>query len=479
MPNFVQLYKSTDLNAPVLTGSVNSLPRVLSAVLVNGYGSANFIISMSGNGVTTTATVASTSGLVTGQTVTVAGASIGAMNGTFTITVATGTTFTYLSAGNGTPTGTITYVPALPITSITRSGATATATLAQANTTLASIALTVYVTISGAVETDYNGTFQATFVDSTHFTYTVANSPASPATGTITYEKAGLGWAHPFAAGTNSQTYRSADTGSNRFYLQVIDNAATAGLGKEAQAYGAEVMSGDQAVTSGQFPTPGQAANGVCFSKSSTADNTTARAWTIFGDDRTFYLFVHASVGAGTRMYGFGHFISNKASDGYNTFISGETSFNLSTSSNGLGQVMAAGATTSNSSGSPYCARSYSQAGGSIQLNQLGNGNGATLAGGSSGVAILGYPNGPNHGTYIIPITLWEVSAGPHMRGKLPGVYSPLFGAPAANWNTYDPLTNVDGLSGVTFTGMRSDYSAANNTNTQGYVFIDTYGPWT
>lgn len=41
------------------------------------------------------------------------------------------------------------------------------------------------VTISGANETDYNGTFEITVIDSTTFTYTVPGSPTTPATGTI------------------------------------------------------------------------------------------------------------------------------------------------------------------------------------------------------------------------------------------------------------------------------------------------------
>jgi len=42
------------------------------------------------------------------------------------------------------------------------------------------------VTITGATQTDYNGTFVITVVDDRTFTYTVSGSPATPATGTIT-----------------------------------------------------------------------------------------------------------------------------------------------------------------------------------------------------------------------------------------------------------------------------------------------------
>jgi hypothetical protein len=66
---------------------------------------------------------------------------------------------------------------------ITRSSTTATAT------TLAVHGRSVgdWVTIAGAAQSEYNGTFQiATVPTTTTFTYTVAGSPATPATGTIT-----------------------------------------------------------------------------------------------------------------------------------------------------------------------------------------------------------------------------------------------------------------------------------------------------
>lgn len=47
------------------------------------------------------------------------------------------------------------------------------------------------VTVSGAVEGDYNITATITVIDSDKFTYTVANSPSTPATGTITSVSAG------------------------------------------------------------------------------------------------------------------------------------------------------------------------------------------------------------------------------------------------------------------------------------------------
>ena len=66
------------------------------------------------------------------------------------------------------------------VTSITRSGATATVTV-----TAHGYATGDMVVIQAANETEYNGTFIITVTGSNTFTYTVTGTPASPATGTI------------------------------------------------------------------------------------------------------------------------------------------------------------------------------------------------------------------------------------------------------------------------------------------------------
>lgn len=81
-----------------------------------------------------------------------------------------------ISEPKDTPTG-------LAITSITSSSTTATVT------TTANHGLSdgMYVTISGATQTEYNGSYQVTVTSDTTFTYTFAGSATTPATGTKTY----------------------------------------------------------------------------------------------------------------------------------------------------------------------------------------------------------------------------------------------------------------------------------------------------
>lgn len=91
------------------------------------------------------------------------------------------------------------------VTGITRSSTTATVTLANHALFTGQI-----ITVAGATQTEYNGSFEVTVLTKDTFTYLVAGSPATPATGTIlvsyrtalsvgpTFYKAG----HSFIVGT-------------------------------------------------------------------------------------------------------------------------------------------------------------------------------------------------------------------------------------------------------------------------------------
>jgi len=73
-------------------------------------------------------------------------------------------------------------VVALLVTSLTRSGTTATAI----TTTPHMLATGMQTTISGAVQTAYNGLVTVTVTGENSFIYQVAGAPSTPATGTIT-----------------------------------------------------------------------------------------------------------------------------------------------------------------------------------------------------------------------------------------------------------------------------------------------------
>lgn len=76
------------------------------------------------------------------------------------------------------------YNYSISITGITRSGSTATATVSAADGL--KLKTGHIITISGAGQSEYNGTFTITVASTTTFTYTVTGTPVTPATGTIT-----------------------------------------------------------------------------------------------------------------------------------------------------------------------------------------------------------------------------------------------------------------------------------------------------
>lgn len=72
--------------------------------------------------------------------------------------------------------------PTLSVSSITRSDTTATVTTASAH----GYATNDYITHAGATLAAYNVTAKITVTGTTTYTFTIAGSPATPATGTIT-----------------------------------------------------------------------------------------------------------------------------------------------------------------------------------------------------------------------------------------------------------------------------------------------------
>jgi hypothetical protein len=527
--SYNQRFSSSDLNAPGLTGQTGAGLKVLNACLVDGFGySGVSITSITRSGTTATATcsAADIMRLQTGHILTISGATGGdatLYNGTFTITVASTTTFTYTMTGTptGSATGTLVFSTFLPITGITRVGAIALVALTNANSTTFQ---GDYFTVSGAAQSDYNvtaainvyspwvaltaytlgalvtnssntyicrtagttagsggptgtgtaisdGSCTWDYVDtsanaSKYFSYTVANTPTTPATGTIVYAKSGLQWTRPLSGGTNAQSYQSQDaTLGPCLYLQVVDNAAQSGGAKELNVWAAEVLTADQTANnggganSGRFPTIAQFSTGLAWLKSSTAD-TTQRPWNLWGDARTFFFRFYAQgtgTPSATQSGGFGHFVSEKSGDAFNTFILGGTAFN-SASNNGMSQSNMSGSVSSASTGF-YIARSYSQLGSAVQ--------GGMVAPVFTSVT---FPNPENNGVYCSPVFVGENAA--NVRGRLPGLYY--------SWHAPTTLTDGDIWQGLTnlASGHKLEVVSVSHFGSASGVLIDRNGPW-
>jgi hypothetical protein len=357
------------------------------------------------------------------------------------------------------------------VTSIVESGTNYTVTLAVANT---SLMVNDWITIGGGSPAGINIAMRINTVTSSTAIIVTGPGGLGAITGTLTYQKSSLGWSRPFAAGTNSQSYRAPNSAGGRCYLQVIDNGATAGGAKEAQVYAAEVLTADSTPNngggagSGQFPTVAQSASGLACRKSATSD-ATVRAWTLFGDDKLFYFLPQTgdSTDRGTG-FAFGAFPSVKAGDAWNTFIGGFVSFNSLQAMGGHTASQALN-TTPTSVGGMYIARGSSQIGGSVS-GAISIGMAASVAPGGSTYGVLAFPNGPDNGLYVYPQPVILDALG-SLRGRMPAWYGPMHNQPLSLW---DRVTGVSGFTGVTFTAV-----GVYTNNTFGQIFVDTYGPWT
>jgi len=126
----------------------------------------------------------------------------------------------------------LTGIPGARAMTITRSGTTATATTTGSH----GFTSGEVVTITGAVQPEYNGAHTVTVTGATTFTYTVAGSPTTPATGTITVSAVGAILASiqggsgvvtaPFLSGVSGLTYAVEKGAPVRLYVVRNDTAA-------------------------------------------------------------------------------------------------------------------------------------------------------------------------------------------------------------------------------------------------------------
>lgn len=329
------------------------------------------------------------------------------------------------------------------VTSITRSGATATVTVPVPHNLITGQS----VTIAGANETDYNGTFAVTVTSGVVFTYTVPGTPASPATGTITYLRIGAGWTKPFT-GTNKAAFRQG-SGSNQFYIRVVDDAPTeAATARDARVRGYETMT-DVDTGTDLFPTVVQQANGLFVRKSSTAD-ATVRNWILFADARTFYLFT-LPAGAdvnptGYRGLWFGEFYSLKTADPYRVGIASRNAENNTAASSDTIDIFnntLSVATTAN-----FVARGHNETAGSVNVGKHGDNSKAnsTLLTG-----FVPYTNPANGAFYLSRVWIHDPTTTPvnSLRGRMRGFWHFLHAVGSVTDG--DVLIGTGELAGKTF----------------------------
>lgn len=358
------------------------------------------------------------------------------------------------------------------VSSITRSGTTATVTTAAAHGfSTGDVAL-----IAGAAETAYNGEFVVTVTGSTSFTYDVTGSPATPATGTITSKRAPAGFTKVFS-GTNKAVYRSNDLSSRRHYFRIVDDGTTPGGAREARLWGYETMS-DVDTGTGMYPTVGQHSNGFFCQKSDTID-ATGRNWVLITDGKTVYHFAYISSnvttgditapGSSMNAFGFGDALEFKSGDTYLSWVTGNPNSSqfVSPQSCGLfnGATSITAATPSASQATIMASRDFTGVAGARQMQIFASGLNGSL--GTS--AHISYPHLIDNGFYMVPALLTQASPS-LIRGRLPGFFEPL------QSNCFPNTQIIENVIG--FTGRKFMMLWGMNSYNVGACVVDITGPW-
>lgn len=337
---------------------------------------------------------------------------------------------------------------------ITRSGTTATLNCTTHNFRDGQI-----LVVAGADQADYNIEARCTRIDANNVSIQVANSPATPATGTITAMVAPLGWTKAYS-GTNLAAYKSK-SGTNGFYLRVDDSAAG-----DALLRGYEAMTAISTGT-GPFPTVAQSTNGLNFYKSADA---TARPWRIWSDGKIIYMINLTNqttwVAGNGSGFAFGDFVSYKSGDAYNTCLNASTT---AAGTGGSADIVKQSATAGGAAAGFYVARSAAQTGTAYQASKM---NGSIFGSGSyvgQSTYLTTYPDPVHGGLNLAPVYVGnDTSYG--VRGYLQGWWG---------WMHTDSYTHGDTFSGATGTDIEGrTFEQATQYSANSKMVFETSDTW-
>lgn len=288
--------------------------------------------------------------------------------------------------------------------------------------------------------------------------------PDGPLSGAITFKIASLGWDKVFSA-SNIAVYRSPYVASTRAFLRVDDSNAL-----NARVIGYESMTSANDGL-GPFPTNSQVAGGGYWPKANAA-NTTARAWSISGDSKSFVLRMHTattSIGVSGCIWGFGDIESLKAGDANAAALFCATSA-LNAQATAVGAAIETMG-TAHAEG-PYIMRSFTGVGGAVRLThgtEAFNLSGVAGTGGSA--AVPSYPNPADNSLIFTRKVLSE--PGVCLRGRLRGVHFP---AQACYQVFHEASPPIDSPNGRKLLAMPCGAPAG--TTSAGVLFVDITGPW-
>lgn len=328
---------------------------------------------------------------------------------------------------------------AVTLTSLVVASNVATGTVSGGHSFAAIGATGPVLRVAGATPSGLNGDWRVTITSSTEFTFATSGITDQTATGTITAKRAPAGFTKVYS-GTNKAAYRADALASTRLYLRVDDSPA-----QYPTLIGYETMSN---VDTGTGPMP---TSSSYYTGKSSAASSAARAWRLYADDRSFYLFINANGINWPASFFFGDIVSYLSGDAYHAALIAHSS-GATTSS----QLYGLDSATASS-----LARSYTQLGGAIASRRYSHGKTSLL--GYGGQA---YPNPADNAFHAWPVEVWESNT--LARGVLPGLWNPIHAANPADGTV---ISNIPQLSG-------RDLLVQQLVNDNHRAAFDVTGPW-
>lgn len=334
------------------------------------------------------------------------------------------------------------------ITSLTRSGTTATAVCSAHGFENNRV-----INLAGVNEAGWNERYRLTSVQTNSFTFTVLDTLTTPATGTIQAKYAPAQWTR-LDDGSNISAFQQGVTGGH--YIRVDDSNA-----KYLRFMGYRTMT-DRNNGSDPYPSSG----GYYLAKSNAAD-ANARGYFFMADQEEFCWGIeyYPSNYSGQRAFlAYGSLLSFLAGDAFHRFLLGATADESSSSPGGSSIYPFINTYSDNNAPGQILAKSFDQQTGPVYFRKLGFGLQTTL--GSGG---LPYPSLADLGGRATRIVIVE-SANGQDRGLLPGIFQPpqdLVTAAVAHGTVWTDLAGYEGREIMVV-----------RTYGNSRMLIDRTGPW-
>jgi hypothetical protein len=330
------------------------------------------------------------------------------------------------------------------------------------------------IDVAGATPGALNGRKQLTYTDTNTFKFLAPGVSDQTATGTITAKVSPLGWLKQFT-GTNKAIYKRSDVTATSMMLRIVDTATTPAATTDVRAQMIETATDIDTFT-GVSPSAAQVSDGFGMWWGKGTSNTTAKQWSLVGDGMLFILLTQngstilptGDNSAGASQAGFGDFTSLKQGDAYNCLLLGGSTLSSGNYVSAGGIAMSFGyAPAPVISAGLVCARSYSQGGGAVLMNNVSLN---VLSGGGS---MPVYPSPVDGGVTIQPGVLLNESntlQGHPFRGVLNGVHSVLSRYPYPHLFIESAVPSLQGRTCISMS-ITSQYGT-------GSVMVDLTGPW-